>query len=86
MTKLTYRLDGEKERKKMNATVYTQMENIINGRHIWLYLIATPIGNIAVVDYEQPTKEIKRKLFNESYEKAEAYFESVCKKIVSGKL
>lgn len=67
------------------AELYLQRENIINGRHIWLFLLATSIGNIAIVDYEQPTKEIKRKLFDENYEKAEAYFESVCKKIISGK-
>lgn len=68
------------------AELHLQRENIIDGRRIQFYLISTSIGNIAVVDYEAPTKEITRKLFQESYDKAEAYFESVCKKIVSGKM
>ena len=55
----------------MNATVYTQKENTISGRKVWLWLISSPIGNIVVVDYEQPTKEIVRKIFDEHYEQAE---------------
>ena len=71
----------------MNATVYTQKENIINGRHIWLYLISSPIGRIIVVDYEESgDPAIVRKLFNENYDKAEMYFDTVCRKIISGKL
>jgi hypothetical protein len=70
----------------MNATVYTQRENTISGRKVWLYLISSPIGNIVVVDYEQPTKEIVRKMFDENYEQAEKYFDNICKKIIGGKI
>lgn len=71
----------------MNATVYTQKENTINGRRIWLYLISAPIGHIIVVDYEVAgEKNIIRKLFDEDYEKAERYFDTICRKIISGKI
>lgn len=71
----------------MNATVFTQKENSINGRKVWLYLISTPIGHIVVVDYEVAgEKNIIRKLFSEDYEKAERYFDTVCHRILSGKL
>lgn len=68
------------------AELHIQRQNYINGRNVWLYLLSSSIGNIAVVDYEQPGLEIKRKLFDENYDKAEAYFEAVCHKIVSGKM
>lgn len=69
------------------ANLYCQRENVINGRHVWLFLISTSIGNIAVVDYEgKDDPAITRKLFCESYEKAERYFESVCTKKVRGVL
>ena len=71
----------------MNATVFTQKENTINDRKVWLYLISAPIGHIIVVDYEVAgEKNIIRKLFSEDYEKAEAYFDSVCRRIIGGKL
>ena len=68
------------------ARLYEQRHNKIEQRNVWLYLISTSIGNIAVVDYEQPTQEIKRKMLEESYDKAERYFESVSAKIARGKL
>lgn len=71
----------------MNATVFTQKENTINDRKVWLYLISAPIGHIIVVDYEVAgEKNIVRKLFSEDYEKAERYFDSVCRRIIGGKL
>lgn len=70
----------------MDAAVYTQRESTIYGRKIWLYLISSPIGNIAVVDYEQPGKEIVRKLFGDSYDKAENYYCKVCRKILASKI
>lgn len=68
------------------ARLYEQRHNKIEQRNVWLYLISTSIGNIAVVDYEQPTQEIVRKIFDGSYEKAERYFENVSSKIALGKL
>lgn len=68
------------------AQLTQQRHNKLGHRNVWFYLISTSIGNIAVVDYEQPTQEIKRKMFEESYDKAERYFESVSAKIALGKL
>ena len=68
------------------ASLYLQRQNKIGNRNVWLYLIVSSIGNVAVVDYEMQGMEIKRKLFEDSYDKAEAYFEYISKKIISGKL
>ena len=68
------------------AHLYLQRKNTINGMDIYFYLIQTAIGNICAVEYEEPTKELKRKLFDEHYADAEKYFEKVCKKILNGKL
>lgn len=67
----------------MEARVYTQKTATICGRDVNFYLISSSIGNIAIVDYEQSNLEIKRKVFatDGSYDKAEAYFTRVCKKI-----
>ena len=71
----------------MNCTCYTQKENVINGRHVWLYLIAAPIGHIIVVDYEEAADpKIVRKLFDENYEAAEKYFNTICRKKLAGLL
>ena len=43
-----------------NAKLYTQNESKINGRGVWLYLIDTPIGQIHVVEYENPQMELTR--------------------------
>ena len=59
----------------MDANFYQQNHSIINGRNVWHYLITTPIGNFSVVEYEQTGLEIKRFIFDESYEKAEKKFE-----------
>lgn len=68
------------------ANLYKQKEMNYNGRSAWLWLITTSIGNIEIVQYEKPSLEIAEKLFQEDYEKAEAYFEAICKKMVSGKI
>lgn len=70
----------------MEAGFYTQKENSINGRKIWLYLISTPIGQFAIVEYEKQGLEVTRKIFDEDYEKAEKYFDNVCRRIIGGKL
>lgn len=69
------------------AALYEQRSCVINGRHVWLYLIQSAIGNIAVVDYEVAGEmNIKRKLFEEHYDDAEKYFESVSRRMLAGKL
>lgn len=74
------------EYSELTANLYRQRMNEINGRKVWFYLIASSIGNIGVVDYEEPGLEIKRKIFGDSYDKAERYFEKVCRQMISGKI
>lgn len=69
-----------------NCKLYTQNESKINGRGVWHYLIDTPIGQIHVVAYENPQKEIIRFLFDSNLEKATAKYNAICKNIVAGKL
>lgn len=69
------------------ANLYCQQETVINGRHVWLYLVSTSIGNICIVDYEGKTDPmITRKVFTEDYDKAERYFQTICMKKVKGVL
>lgn len=69
------------------ASLYLQRSSVIDGRNVWLYLITSSIGNIAVVDYEVAgERNIKRKMFEEHYDDAEKYFETVSRKMLSGKL
>lgn len=69
------------------ANLYCQRENVINGRHVWLFLVSSSIGNIVIVDYEEKNDpKIIRKLFDENYDKAERYFETVCMKKLKGVL
>ena len=66
--------------------LYTLNESKINGRGVWHYLIDTPIGEIHVVAYENPQKELIRFLFDSNLEKATAKYNDICINIVSGKL
>ena len=70
----------------MEATVYTQDTMQYNGRHVWFYLVNSPIGNIGVVDYEMKNMETARRLFDGNYEKAENYYKYTCKKMIDGKI
>ena len=68
------------------ANINLQNHSMINGRNVWHYLISTSIGNFSIVEYEQPSKEIKRFIFNESYEDAEKKYESLVIGIIKGKV
>ena len=74
------------ENKTIWAEMYLQRKNEINGRIVMLYLITTGIGNIAVLDYEQKDLSIKRKIFSDDYDKAEKNFETVCKRMIDGRI
>lgn len=76
----------EEIRREPVTRFYTQAESIINGRHIWFYLIATPIGNFHVVEYELPTKLIKRFLFDEHLEDAEKKYKSILCGMANGRM
>ena len=69
-----------------NAKLYTQNESKINGRGVWHYLIDTPIGQIHVVEYENPQMELTRFLIDSNLEKATLKYNAICKNIVAGKL
>jgi len=69
-----------------SAKVYTQNESKINGRSVWHYLIDTPIGQIHVVEYENPQKELIRFLIDGNLEKATAKYNAICKNIVADKI
>lgn len=67
------------------ADLHLQEHAEINGRHVFHYLIGSAIGNFNIVEYETPTKELKRFVFDEDYENAERKFKVCCKWIMSGK-
>jgi len=69
-----------------NTKLYTQNETKINERGVWHYLIDAPIGQIHVVEYENPQKELIRFLIDNNLEKATLKYNSICKKILAGKL
>ena len=72
-----------------NFGFFCQAESKVNGRSVWRYLCATPIGNINIVEYEQGGQhmgEIIRFLFDENLEAAERKYAQIVKGIVSGKL
>jgi hypothetical protein len=69
-----------------NAKLYTQNESQINGRGVWHYLIDTPIGQIHIVEYENPQKELIRFLIDNNLKKATLKYNNICKKILAGKL
>jgi hypothetical protein len=69
-----------------NAKLYTQNGSKINGRGVWHYLIDTPIGQIHVVEYENPRKELIRFLIDSDLGKATLKYNTICKKILAGKL
>lgn len=69
-----------------NAKLYTRSESKINGRGVWYYLIDTPIGQIHVVEYENPQMELTRFLIDGNSEKATLKYNAICKNILAGKL
>ena len=67
------------------SKLYLQNHAEINGREIFHYLIQTSIGNFNVVEYETPSKEIKRFMLDEDYEGAERKFKACCAWVMKGK-
>lgn len=69
------------------AKFYTQNEAVINGRHVWHYLVATPIGNYHILHYETNMLTIEEpKIYWDDLEKAERAFKTICTRILNGKL
>jgi hypothetical protein len=69
-----------------NAKLYTQNESKINGREVWHYLLDSPIGQIHVVGYENPRKEITRFLIDSDINKAIRKYGAICKGIIAGRI
>ena len=67
------------------SKLHLQNHAEINGRGIYHYLMQTTIGNFNVVEYETPSKEIKRFTFDEGYEAAERKFKACCAWVMKGK-
>ena len=69
------------------ANLYCQKQAEINGRHVWLYLVACSIGNIALLQHEDIGLAIHTKLYYDGdYDKIERDFVKTCKLILDGKL
>lgn len=66
--------------------IYHQNHAEINGRNIWHWLIDSPVCQINIIGYETPDEEIKRKLFDGNYEKAERYYNKICNDILKSKI
>lgn len=63
--------------------VRTLKESRINGRGVWLYAISTTIGELFVVEHEQPSLEIEDDgLFHNNREKAEKTYTKVLKSML----
>lgn len=66
--------------------LFTQEHAVINSRNIWHYLLDSQIGQVHVVQYEEPTKELTTFTFYNDNEKAERKFSFICKAILKGKM
>lgn len=58
----------------------------INGRNVWLFQMETSIGEFQVVQWEMPGKEIIEKIFRWDYPQALKHYNTVCRKILAGKM
>lgn len=64
--------------------MYTQNESTIGGRHVWHYLVDTPIGNIHIIQHEGVGLEIETDaMIMNDLDKAEKKYKSVVKKLVN---
>ena len=73
------------ENNELWAGLYLQRSSEIDGRKAWFYLISSSIGNIAVVEYEQTDKSIKRYMFDDDYDKAEYRYEHIVMDMMKGR-
>ena len=73
----------------MDFKFYTQKVATICGRNVAHYLIDSPVGRISVIQYEKAKPhypELETVLIYNEYGKAEKKFNSICKRIVDGRL
>ena len=74
------------QENRFDAQVVLTRDAMIDGRHVWLYVVSSPLAPIVFVEYEMPSHEIVRRFFDANIEKAEAFFSRVCSKICAGKM
>lgn len=67
------------------AGFFTLKTAEIGRRHVWLYKVQCPIGNIFIVEAEQPGMELKSWFFHYDVEKALKKFAACANKILKGK-
>lgn len=65
---------------------YTQNHAQVGTRNIWHYLLDSEVGQVHIVQYEKPGKELETFLFYYDNEKAEKKFKSLVKRMVEGKI
>lgn len=70
----------------METTFITKNEAMINGKHVYLYQMETPIGNIFALKLEGGKDEETITLFGGTeQDKAEKKFKAICKSLLAGK-
>lgn len=67
------------------ANMTLQRSARVGQRNIWFYLIRTSIGSFHVVQWEEGP-EIHEKIFRNSYDRADRFFENTVAKIVRCKM
>jgi len=74
----------------MNDELYANLRQLshseINGRQVWLFEIDCSLGEIQIVQYEMPGKELKEKFFRWDYPSAKKYYTSICRKLLDQKI
>lgn len=68
------------------TTVYTQGHSVIGSRNVWHYLISTEIGQINVIQYEQPDLCLKTILYYNNYAAAEKKYEQIAVAMLKGRI
>ncbi len=78
-------MNNDRYREDDNLGFYTQGQAEINGRHIWHYLVTTPIFvDVHIVEWEIPAMSLERKVFTDN-DAAERFFKKILKDIFNGK-
>lgn len=69
----------------MDCGFYIQAQSKVNGRGVWYYLIASPIGNFHIIEYETKDMSLKRFVYDDEdgLEKASRKYRSVIRKLAS---
>lgn len=64
------------------TNVFTNEHATINGRNVWLHMVATDIGNIFIVQHENEGMEVITKLFFNDLDEAELVYRREVKSLL----